>query len=161
MMLHFLCIEIWIRKAEIEDLKDIQALNNKLFEYEYDGWDKDLKLGWSFDEEGKNYFIDMINNQIVYIALDNGKPIGYLAGNTKVENAYLNIKVAEIDNMFVDNTYRGMNIGTMLIDKFKEYCMEKGIKTFKVNTSASNIKAIEFYKKNGFSEYDITFWCKG
>lgn len=152
--------DIIIRKAGIEDMQDIQTLNNKLFEYEYDGWDKDLKLGWPFDEAGKNYFVDMINNQIVYIALDNDKPIGYLAGNTKAENAYLSIKVAEIDNMFVDDEYRGNNVGTMLIDKFKEYCVEKDITTFKVNASAPNIKAIEFYKKNGFTEHDITLWCK-
>lgn len=151
---------IVIKKAEIENLEDIQFLNNRLFEYEYEGWDKDLKLGWSFDEAGKNYFIDIINNQIVYLAFDNGKPIGYLAGNTKAENAYLIIKVAEIDNMFVDNDYRGKNIGSMLIDKFKEYCIDKGITTFKVNASAPNTKAIEFYKKNGFKEHDITLWCK-
>lgn len=151
---------IIIRKAEAEDLKNIQTLNNMLFEYEYEGWDKDLKLGWPFEEAGKKYFLDMINNHIVYIALDNNKPIGYLAGNIKAENNYLSIKVAEIDNMFVDNEYRGNNIGTILIDKFKEYCKEKGIHTFKVNASAPNIKAIEFYKRNGFTEHDITLWCK-
>lgn len=153
-------MNIIIKEAKSENLKDIQILNNKLFEYEYDGWDKDLKLGWPFDEEGKNYFIDMINNQIVFIAFDDDKPIAYLAGNTKAENAYLTIKVAEIDNMFVDDEYRGKNIGSMLIDTFKEYCIKKGIETFKVNASAPNIKAINFYKKNGFMEHDITLWCK-
>lgn len=151
---------ITIKQAIIENLKDIQTLNSKLFEYEYNGWDKDLKLGWPFDSSGKDYFIDMINNNIVYIAFDNNKPIGYLAGNTKSENEYITIKVAEIDNMFVDENYRGNNIGTILIDCFKKYCIQNGIKTFKVNASARNIKALEFYKKNGFTEHDITLWCK-
>lgn len=51
-------------------------------------------------------------------------------------------------------------MGTELINEFKKYCIEKGITTFKVNASAPNFKAIEFYKKNGFTEHDITFWCK-
>lgn len=153
-------MNITIKKAKNEDLKDIQILNNKLFEYEYDGWDKDLKLGWPLDEEGKNYFVNMINNQIVFIAFDDNKPIAYLAGNLKAKNSYLAIEVAEIDNMFVDDEYRGKNIGSMLIDTFKNYCMEEGITTFKVNASAPNAKAINFYKKNGFIEHDITLWCK-
>lgn len=94
--------KIKIRKAEIEDLKTVQLLNNKLFEYEYKGWDKDLKLNWPLEEAGKKYFTDMINNQIVYIAFDNEKAVGYLAGNTEAEQAYLSIKVAEIDNMFIN-----------------------------------------------------------
>lgn len=152
--------DIVIRKAKIEDLKDIQTLNNKLFEYEYEGWDKDLKLRWPFDEAGTNYFLDMINNKFVYIAIDNDKPIGYLAGNAKAEASYNTIKIAEIDNMFVESEYRGKDIGTMLINKFKDYCVENGITTFKVNASAPNSKAIEFYKKNGFKEHDINLWCK-
>lgn len=140
-------MSIIIKQATIANLRDIQILNNKIFEYEYNGWDKDLKLGWPFDNAGKDYFINMINNHIVYVAFDDNKPVGYLAGNTKAENAYLTIKVAEIDNMFVDDKYRGKSVGTMLIDSFKKYCIEKGISTFKVNASAPNTKAIEFYKK--------------
>lgn len=120
----------------------------------------DLKLGWPLDDAGKDYFTDMINNHIVYIAFDNNIPIGYLAGHTKAEDSYLTIKVAEIDNIFIETAYRSKNIGTMLIDSFKAYCIEKGITTFKVNASAPNTKAIDFYKKNGFVEHDITLWCK-
>ena len=152
--------DIVIRKAEIKDLKDIQTLNNKLFEYEYEGWDQDLKVGWPFEEAGKEYFLKVINNQIAYIALDNDKPIGYLAGNIKAGANYITIQVAEIENIFIENEYRDKNVGTMLINKFKEYCVDKGIKTFKVNASAPNTKAIEFYKKNGFKEHDINLWCK-
>ncbi len=151
---------IIIKKAEYKDLEDIQTLNNKLFEYEYEGWDKDLELGWPFSEAGKKYFIDMIKNQIVFVAVDNDKTVGYLAGNMEASNAYLSIKVAEIDNMFVEDEYRGKNVGSMLINTFKKYCIERGIKTFKVNASAPNTKALAFYKKNGFSEHDITLWCK-
>lgn len=67
--------KIIIRKADIKDLAIIQALNNKLFEYEYKGWDKDLKLGWPFSEEGKNYFVNRIENQLVFIAFNNEIPV--------------------------------------------------------------------------------------
>ncbi len=47
-------MEIEIKKADITHLKNIQDLNNQLFELEYNKFDPALKVGWTFEENGKN-----------------------------------------------------------------------------------------------------------
>lgn len=149
-------MNIVIKKADISNLKDIQSLNHKLFELEYNNFDSALKVGWTYEEEGTRYFENMINNEIVYIAIDDDKIIGYLAGSVNIENSYVTKSLAEVDNMFILEEYRKYGIGSKLMNQFKEYCVKNNIEELKVTASAKNHNAIEFYKKNGFEEFEIT-----
>lgn len=149
-------MEIEIKKADITYLKDIQDLNNQLFELEYNKFDPALKVGWTFEEDGEKYFNNMFNNEIVYIALDRDKVVGYLAGSINIQGSYVTKTLAEVDNMFVLEQYRKYGIGTKLISEFKEYCSKNKIEELKVTASAKNKNAIEFYTKNGFNEFEIT-----
>lgn len=149
-------MEIEIRKADITYLKDIQNLNNQLFELEYNNFDPALKVGWTFEKDGERYFNNMLNNEIVYIALDKNKVVGYLAGSINIQGSYVTKSLAEVDNMFVLEQYRKDGIGTKLINTFKEYCSKNKIQELKVTASAKNKNAINFYRKNGFNEFEIT-----
>ena len=151
---------IEIRKANLQDLSSIQELNNKLFELEYENFDDTLKVGWPFEEDGKEYFENMINNEIVFVAMYGEKIVGYLAGSICEQISYIKETFAELDNMFIDNEYRRFGIGTLLINSFKEYCKEKKIQNIKVTASAKNSRAIQFYNKNGFEDYNITLKYK-
>lgn len=102
----------------------------------------------------------MINNEFAFVATDNENIVGYLAGSICDTISYVTESFAELDNMYIDDKYRRLGIGTMLIDEFKKYCKEKNIENIKVTASAKNSKAIEFYKKNGFEDYNITFKYK-
>lgn len=149
-------MEIEIKKADITYLKDIQNLNNQLFELEYNKFDPALRVGWTFEEDGEKYFNDMLNNEIVYIALDKENVIGYLAGSINIQGSYVTKSLAEVDNMFVLEKYRKYGIGSKLINKFKEECLQNRIEEVKVTAFAKNKNAINFYKKNGFNEFEIT-----
>lgn len=150
-------MEVQIKRADIEYLPHIQNLNNQLFELEYNNFDSALRVGWTFEKEGETYLKHMLNNEIVYIALDKeDNVIGYLAGSTNIQGSYVTKSLAEIDNMFVLEEYRKYGIGSKLINKFKEYCLQNRIEEIKVTASAKNINAIHFYKKNGFDEFEIT-----
>lgn len=151
---------VTIRKATIHDLTSIQTLNNNLFELEYKNFDDTLKTGWPFEKEGEEYFTDMINNEIVFVAKDDEKIIGYLAGSICEQVSYITETFAELDNMCIDDEYRRFGIGTMLINSFKEYCKEKEIQNIKVTASAKKSRAIEFYTRNGFEEYNVTLKFK-
>ena len=113
-------MDIEIKKADITYLKDIQNLNNELFELEYSNFDPALRVGWTFEQEGTKYFTNMLNNEIVYIALDKNIVVGYLAGSINIQGSYVTKSLAEIDNMFVLEEYRKYGIGTKLINTFKE-----------------------------------------
>lgn len=148
--------KVEIREANINDFKKIQNLNNELFKFEYNKFDNSLKVGWPYQEEGKNYFIDMIENNKVYVAIINNEIIGYLAGQIGVDKPCITRFTAEIDNMYIKNEYRKNGIGKLLIDRFKEYCEEKEVERIIVTAFHGNINAIEFYRKSGFSSYELT-----
>ena len=58
--------------------------------------------------------------------------------------------------MLVKNNYRGYGIGKRLINSFKDYCKSQNIHNLKVVASSKNEKAIDFYRKNGFEDFDLT-----
>jgi len=151
---------ITIRKANINDLKVIQELNNELFELEYNNFDSDLITSWPFEEKGKNYFIDMIKNNIVFVAEVDNNIVGYLAGRTDIKLSYVSKKTAELDNMCVSDKYKRLGIGKMLISKFKKECKENHVENILVTASIKNINAIEFYKKQGFKDDALTLKIK-
>lgn len=148
--------DIIIRKAQLEDLNIIQNLNNELFKLEKENYDSTLVRDWPLSEDGKQYFEDLIINHYVIVAIKDDKIVGYLAGSINEKGSYEEIQYGEINNMLVDNNFRGLGIGQLLIDKFKQYCKDNNINNLKVVASAKNIKAIEFYKNNGFNDFDIT-----
>lgn len=145
-----------IKKATIDDLETIQDLNNKLFELEYNNFDPSLKIGWPYEIAGEEYFKDLIENQIIYLALAEKEIVGYLAGSIHVESSYNTTSIAELDNMFILEEYRKYGLGTKLFNEFKSYCIENKIQELKVTASAKNINAIKFYQKNGFEEFETT-----
>lgn len=63
-------------------------------------------------------------------------------------------KQAWISTLVVNEEFKSKGIGTNLIDKMKEYCLEKGMNEIFLYTHKNNKRAIEFYIKNGF-EIDL------
>jgi len=152
--------KVIIRKADLKDLDKVQELNNKLFELEFNNFDDTLKTGWPFENEGKGYFEDMIKNEIVFVAEIENKIVGYLAGSICEQISYITETFAELDNMCIDDEYRRFGIGTLLMDEFKKYCKEKNMQNIKVTASAKNRRAIQFYMRNGFEDYNVTLKYK-
>jgi len=153
-------MDIIIKRASLDNIKEIQELNNQLFELEYNNFDSALRVGWPFEKDGEEYFAYMLNNEIVLIAITDNNIIGYLAGSINCQSSYVTKSLAEIDNMFVIEEYRKIGLGSKLINEFKKYCFDLGIEEIKVTASAKNINAINFYKKNGFDDFEVTFKMK-
>ena len=152
--------KVIIRKASLEDLSSIQQLNDNLFDLEFNNFDDTLKLGWALEKDGREYFEDMIKNEIVFVAQIEEKIVGYLAGSICESISYITESFAELDNMCIDDEYRRFGIGTLLMNEFKKYCKEKNMQNIKVTASAKNSRAIQFYMKNGFEDYNITLKYK-
>jgi len=148
--------EIKIQKAIIENLKEILELNQKLCDYDYKNFDDTIDCTWP--SNNKRYFKESIESEdsLTLVVLDEEKIIGYLIGSIGNAEDYRKInKIAEIDNMFVLSEYQNKGIGKSLIKRFFEWAKEKGIKRVKVVASAENTKAINFYEKNKFLNYNI------
>lgn len=152
--------EIKIREATLQDLECIQKLNRHLFEYEYQGWDSNLKVDWPYTKEGTKYFTDTLENQIIFVACDEEQVVGYLAGSLNIKPSFVLQPYAELDNISILEQYQRYGIGTKLITQFKEYCYEHEIFEIRVTANASNRKALKFYQKNGFNDFEITMQYK-
>jgi ribosomal protein S18 acetylase RimI-like enzyme len=150
-------MDILIRKANSEDLKCVQELNYKLFELEYNNFNSALNRKWTFSEKGESYFKELIEDGTIWVAEDNNKVIGYLAGSIKRKPAYVTKTLAELDNFYIDEEYRRRGIGKKLVEEFKKYCILQGIEEIEVTTNCKNINAREFYKNNNFDDFEITY----
>ena len=85
---------IKIRKATIKDIKTIQKLNEKLCLKEFKEFDNTINPKFPLLEKGKSYFLNRITKEkgCVFVALDESKIVGYLAGGIIDPENYRNIK---------------------------------------------------------------------
>ena len=148
--------KVIIRRATLNDLHEIQNLNNLLFKLEKENFDPTLIENWPITEEGKEYFKKLIAESHVIVASRNNEIVGYLAGSINEKGSYENIQYGEINNMFIKDSCRGCGVGKLLVNDFKLYCKINGINDLMVTASAKNKNAIEFYRKNGFADFNLT-----
>lgn len=146
---------IKIRTARKEEVKDLQNLNDEVFISDQQ-YDPDLFMDWAQSNKGKEYFTQLLNNQnsCCLIAEDNGRKVGYIAAVPK-DISYRKSKYIEIENMGVTPQRRSKGIGSILIQECLKWAKSKGFQKVYVNAYFNNIKAIKFYKRNGFSEIDL------
>jgi GNAT superfamily N-acetyltransferase len=147
-----------IRKATVEDLQTVQGLNRKLGTKEHADFDPTVNPEFATTERGKRYFTNSIenNDRLVLIAEYDDMPIGYIAGGIEKVSEYRTIRsMAEVDNMWVDEECRGRGIGRQLLSEFEVWARGKGTNRMRVIASYKNEKAIKFYTREGFDEYDL------
>lgn len=147
---------ITIRNAGITDVKDLQTLNDEVF-IDNSQYDDDLDMTWARSEKGNTYFTQLLSskNTCCFIAEENGKKIGYIAAGPKLFG-YRNSTYLEIENMGVIPQYRSKGIGTQLMHKCLQWAKTNRFQKIYVSTYFNNGKAIEFYKRSGFSAIDIS-----
>jgi len=90
-----------------------------------------------------------------YFALEGDKKIGYLKLNLK--EAQTDVKdpdSLEIERIYVLNTYFGKKVGQVLYQKALDIAKELKLKYIWLGVWEKNERAIQFYKKNGFVEFD-------
>lgn len=146
-----------VRKAAITDLRRLQELNYELFLLE-EANDTTLDMQWPHDPAGEVYFTEKINgvNCVCFVAENDGKIVGYLAGALTKPQSYRTIgKITEMENTIVNKDYRGQKIGEQLFAAFVTWSKEQGAEKIKVAAAASNEGAIRFYEKVGFSPYSV------
>jgi GNAT superfamily N-acetyltransferase len=151
-------MEAEIKTATIEDLEEVQGLSLLQFENELEKFDRTLNREWSFSKDGEDYYKKSISDddRCVLVAVIGDKVIGYLEGGAsqRGSNRMLS-KFAELEYMFVMEEHRGTGIGTKLYQAFVDWCKQQGVKKLRTQASAGNAATLDFYRKNGFVDYDL------
>jgi len=94
-------------------------------------------------------------NSSFYFAVLNDKIIGYLKINYGDSQTELKLENAlEIERIYVLKEFHGKNIGQLLFEKGMELAHQKKADYVWLGVWEENPRAISFYKKNGFVEFD-------
>lgn len=144
-----------IRTARKDEVKDLQDLDGEIF-IDSQKYDNDFDMNWAQSTKGETYFTDLLNNPkaCCLVAEEDGRKVGYIAAGPK-SISYRRSKYIEIENIGVIPEYRSKGIGALLMEKCLKWAKSKGFQKAYVNAYFHDVKAIEFYKRNSFSEIDL------
>ena len=145
-----------IRRGEKDEVRKLQELNVKAF-VDNPKYDSDYNVDWSLSEDSYKYFTKVLNDSdsLCLVAEENGQLVGYLSGSTKAAPYWMS-KYFEIDNVGVVPEKRHQGVGSRLMEECYKWAKENGFQKVYVNSYFSNTTALDFYKKNGFVEVDIS-----
>ncbi|GIV43821.1 MAG: N-acetyltransferase [Bacteroidia bacterium] len=149
---------IEIRKVTTNDLEELQKIGRLTF-YE--------TFASGNTEENMNKYLDEAfsftklttelsdNNAEFYFATLDNKVIGYLKLNFGQSQTELqDNKAVEIERIYVLKEYHGKGVGQLLLDKAIKIARQKNAEYVWLGVWEKNPRAINFYKKNGFVEFD-------
>lgn len=145
-------MEVNIRRAS---LKDIPYLTKLLLEVHRVHSDVRPDL---FKRGAKKYseeeLTSMITTEIdpIFVAVAFDRVIGYafcIHKEVKKHNSLQDLRTLYIDDLCVDEEFRGEHIGKMLYEYVLAYAKEKNYYNVTLNVLADNINAVKFYERIG------------
>lgn len=146
-----------LRLATIEDLESICKLNTKIMEQINQACDDDLVTNYAETEMGKNDFKEAIVEKAdcFFVAEIDGELVGYTNGGLK-EFAHRVSKYFEVKNLGVIPSQRRTGLGSRLLKRITAWAKEHGYQKIYIESYFKNTPAINFYKKHGYHEIDIS-----
>jgi diamine N-acetyltransferase len=149
---------IEIRRATVKDVDQLQEIGKRTFVETFSAGNTEENMK-KYLEEGfaKEKVIQELTdpNSEFYIAEMDGTIIGYLKLNYGESQTELkDSKALEIERIYVLNQFHGKKVGQLLYAKAIEIAEQKNLDYVWLGVWEKNGRAINFYKKNGFIEFD-------
>lgn len=149
---------IEIIKITSNDLEELQTIGKQTFYETFaDGNTKEnmeMYLTQGFNIEKLTTELANPYSQFYFAKLDN-KAIGYLKINFGKAQTELNdSKALEIERIYVLKEFHGKSVGQLLYNKAIQIARLKSADYVWLGVWEENPRAINFYKKNGFVEFD-------
>jgi GNAT superfamily N-acetyltransferase len=131
-------MEIFIRRISKEDAATITALN--------------YQLGYplSVDQTLQNINAVMNKDHDAFVAVHENNVIGWIGVARAIQIEML--PYCEIRGLVVDDKYRKLGVGKMLIEKAKQWAKEKGNNKLRLRCNIIRTEAHLFYHHLGFKE---------
>lgn len=147
-----------IRHAQLADLEDVKKLSQLIFEKEFDEFDPELNLNWTYSNYGEKYFVDRINQieGLIFVCEIQKQIIGYSCSTFLEPLSYrISPKAVEIDSIYIIDKFRNKQIGTELINFSIGEFKNRGFGKVVIKASVKNLKAINLYNRLGFKGLNI------
>jgi ribosomal protein S18 acetylase RimI-like enzyme len=149
---------IRIEKVTLNDIEKLQEIGIQTFQetfsesnseenmknYLEESFSKEKLTTELSDENSEFYFAKIENEVIGYLKLNFGDSQTELKGN----------KSLEIERIYVPKEFHGKSVGQILYDKAIQVAKQKNAEYVWLGVWEENPRAMSFYKKNGFVEFD-------
>lgn len=149
---------IEIVRVTLDDIDELQKVGRQTFyetfasENSEENMNEYLASGFSL-EKLSSELLDP--NSEFYFAKKNSKVIGYLKLNLGESQTELkDSKATEIERIYVLKEMQGQSVGQKLFTVALAVAQENNSAYVWLGVWEKNLKAISFYKKNGFQEFD-------
>lgn len=149
---------ISIIKAELHDIEKLQKIGRQTFFETFSESNSEENMQNYLDE---GFSIEKLTAELTdtnsefYFTVLNEEVIGYLKLNFGDSQTELKDNNAlEIERIYVSKEFHGKSVGQLLFDKAIEVAKHKNADYIWLGVWEGNPLAINFYKKNGFVEFD-------
>lgn len=150
--------EIEVKRVTLKDIEQLQEIGRKTFyetfssgnteenmkKYLEEGFSVSKLTGELSNPNSEFYFATLSDNVIGYLKLN----VGQSQTEMKDEGAL------EIERIYVLKEFHGKKVGQILYEKAMEVARQKNADYVWLGVWEENPRAINFYKKNGFVEFD-------
>lgn len=146
------------KKIGIEEIDKLQKIGQQTFFETF----AEVNSEENMKEYLKNNFsVENLSNQLTnpnsefYFAIRGNETLGYLKLNFGEEQTELKDKNGlEIERIYVLKEFHGSKIGQLLYAKALEVAKKQDLNYLWLGVWEENYRALNFYKKNGFVEFD-------
>ena len=149
---------ISIIKAKLHDIEKLQKIGRQTFFETFSESNSEENMQKYLDE---GFSIEKLTTELTdsnaefYFAILDEEVIGYLKLNFGDSQTELkDNKALEIERIYVSKEFHGKSVGQLLYDKAIEVAKQKNANYVWLGVWEENPRAISFYKKNGFVEFD-------
>ena len=149
---------IFIIKADLQDIEKLQKIGRQTFFETFSESNSEENMQNYLDE---GFSIEKLTTELTntnaefFFAVRDAEVIGYLKLNFGDSQTELNDnKALEIERIYVSKEFHGKSVGQLLYDKAIEVAKQKNVNYVWLGVWEENPRAISFYKKNGFVEFD-------
>ena len=147
-----------ILKVTLNDIDQLQKIGKQTFEETFSESNSEVNMK-TYLEEG--FSIQKLTTELndknseFYFATFENEVIGYLKINFGASQTELkDSKSLEIERIYVSKEFHGKSVGQLLYDKAIQIAKQKNVDYVWLGVWEENPRAISFYKKNGFVEFD-------
>ncbi|PVY37260.1 GNAT family N-acetyltransferase [Pontibacter virosus] len=149
---------IAIKKVTLSDVAQLQKISRQTFSETFsvgnteDNLKKYLEEGLSVEKLTAEL---RDNNSQFYFATIDDKVVGYLKLNSgQAQTELKDDKGLEIERIYVLKAYHGKRVGQVLYEHAIHIARQLNVDYVWLGVWEENPRAISFYKKNGFVEFD-------
>ena len=149
---------IELRQVELSDLDQLQGIGRQAFAETFSSNNSEENMQTYLDEKFSALNLEKElsdKDSRFYFAVLDERVVGYLKINFGTSQTEIkDPRALEIERIYVLKGFHGLKVGQVLYEKAIDVAREKGLDYVWLGVWEKNERAIGFYKKNGFVEFD-------